>query len=78
MRFLRETCSSVSVVKQVYVELHEYKDQEATVLLADRCVRRLPNAVVPVRIPGYEGPLKVYVMADPVSAFVIGNDIILT
>ena len=75
VRFLRDTGSSVSIVKQVYVKPHEYVDQETTVLLADRCVRQLPNAVVQVRIPGYEGPLKVCVMADPVSDFVIGNDI---
>jgi len=75
VRFLRDTGSSVSIVKQVYVKPHEYADQETTGLLADRCVRRLPNAVVQVKMPGYEGPLKVGVMADPVSEFVIGNDI---
>jgi len=75
VRFLRDTGSSVSIVKQIYVKPHEYVDQETTVLLADRCVRRLPNAIVQVKMPGYEGPLKVCVMADPVSEFVIGNDI---
>ena len=74
VRFLRDTGSSVSIVKQVYVKPLEYVDQETTVLLADRCVRQLPNAVVQVRIPGYEGPLKVCVMTDPVSDFVTGND----
>jgi hypothetical protein len=45
------------------------------VLLADRCVRQLPEAVVDVEIPGYKGKLKVCAMSNPVCTLIIGNDL---
>jgi hypothetical protein len=75
VRFLRDTGSSVSIVKESLVAPEQYTGTHTTVLLADRCVRQLPNAVVNVQIPNYEGPLRVCVMSEPVSALIIGNDL---
>ena len=74
-RFLRDTGSSVSIVKETFVSPEQYTGSQTTILLADRCVRKLPNAVVNVRIPYFEGPLKVCVMTNPVSDLIIGNDL---
>ena len=75
VKFLRDTGSSVSILKSCYLTPESYTGSTTTVLLADRCVRHLPNAVVQAKLPGFEGPLKVCAMDDPVSDLIIGNDL---
>ena len=75
VKFLRDTGSSVSILKSCYLTPENYTGSTTTVLLADRCVRHLPNAVIQAKLPGFEGPLKVCVMDDPVSDLIIGNDL---
>jgi hypothetical protein len=53
IKFLRDTGSSVSIVKENLVEPRQYTGTHTTVLLADHCVRKLPNAIIEVQIPEY-------------------------
>jgi hypothetical protein len=72
--YIRDTGSSICIAKESKIELSQYTGETTSVLLADRTVRHLPNALVSVKIPGYEGLLKVCTMEDPVCDLIIGND----
>ena len=75
VKFLRDTGSSVRILKSCYLNPDDYTGSTTTVLLADGCVKHLANAIVQVKIPSYSGPLKVCVMENPVSDLIIGNDL---
>ena len=72
--YLRDTGSSICIAKESRVDENQYTGETTSVLLADRTVRHLPNAIVLVSIPGYIGMLKVCTMKDPVCDLIIGND----
>ena len=55
-----------------------FTGNEVSVLLADRCVRSLPEAMVYLKCPCYEGEVKVLVMTDPVYPLIIGNNVFLS
>src|SRR5664279_619131 len=74
VRFLRDTGSSICLASENFVGTNEYTGTSTTVLLADRCVRQIPDAIIQVEIPEYKGPLKVSVMKNPVSDLIIGNN----
>ena len=74
VEFLRDTGSSVSILKSSFLKPENYTGKTTTVLLADRCVKHLANAIVNVKIPGYSGPLKVCALDALVCDFIIGND----
>jgi len=72
--YIRDTGSSICIAKEALVELSQYTGETTSVLLADKTVRHLPNAMVSVKIPDYDGLLKVCTMKDPVCDLIIGND----
>jgi len=72
--YIRDTGSSICIAKESRIEMNQYTGETTSVLLADRTVRHLPNALVSVNIPGYTGMLKVCTMKDPVCDLIIGND----
>jgi len=74
VKFLRDTGSSICIVKQKFVKPEQYTGETTSVLLADRSVRHIPNAIIDVKLPNYEGKLHVCVMSSPVCDFIIGND----
>jgi hypothetical protein len=57
------------------VQPEQYTGNKISVLLADRCVRYLPEAIVQLRSPCYVGKVKVLVMKDPVYPLIIGNNV---
>ena len=72
--YIRDTGSSICIAKESRIDMNQYTGDTTSVLLADRTVRHLPNALVSVIIPGYTGMLKVCTMKDPVCDLIIGND----
>jgi RNase H-like domain found in reverse transcriptase/Reverse transcriptase (RNA-dependent DNA polymerase)/Integrase zinc binding domain/SCAN domain len=72
--YIRDTGSSICIAKESRIDMNQYTGETTSVLLADRTVRHLPNALVTVNIPGYTGILKVCTMKDPVCDLIIGND----
>src|SRR5208282_4387863 len=74
MRFMRDTGSSICICKKSCVDEENYIGTISSVMLADRSMNELDDAIVHVVIPGYSGWLKVCVMPRLVSELIIGND----
>ncbi len=75
VNYMRDTGSTISIVKSSYVLPEQFTGQRIPVLLADRCVRYLPEAVVHISSPCYKGETKILVMDSPVVDLIIGNNI---
>ena len=72
---MRDTGSTLTIVQDKYVHENSFTGNKISVLLADRCVRSLPEAIVLLKCPCYEGEVMVLVMKDPVYPLTIGNNI---
>ena len=75
VNYMRDTGCSISVLRDIFVKPDEYTGKKVPVLLADRCVRYLPEAVVTISSPCYSGQTKVLTMETPVCDLIIGNNI---
>jgi hypothetical protein len=75
VNFMRDTGSTLTIVSNEYVREDQFTGNNISVLLADRCVRFLPEAVVHISCPCYKGDMKVLVMENPVYPLIIGNNI---
>jgi hypothetical protein len=72
---MRDTGSSLTIVQDRLVKTDQFTGNKVSVLLADRCVRYLPEAKVHISCPCFDGDIKVLVMENPVYPVIIGNDI---
>jgi len=75
VEFLRDTGSSVSIVRSALVKPEQYADKEVTCLLVDHCVKKCPQAIVEVETKFYQGSLPVVCMDRCIYDLIIENDI---
>lgn len=73
--YMRDTGSTLTIVQDKFVKNDQFTGNKISVLLADRCVRYLPEAKVHISCPCFNGNIKVLVMENPVYPLIIGNDI---
>lgn len=76
--FMRDTGSSLTIAQKKYVDASCFTGNKISVLLADRCVRHLPEATVQLKCPCFNGSVKVLVMDEPVYPLIIGNNVFET
>lgn len=72
---MRDTGSTLTIVQDKFIKRDDYTGNKISVLLANRCVRYLPEAVVHIQSPCYKGKISVLAMSDPVYPLIIGNNI---
>jgi len=75
VEFLRDTGSSVSIVRSALVKPEQYTGKQITCLLVDHCVKTCPQAIVEVDTEFYQGSLPVVCMDRCIYDLIIGNDI---
>ena len=75
VELLRDTGSSVSIVRSALVAPEQYTGKQITCLLVDHCVKRCPQAIVEVNTEFYQGRLPVVCMERCIYDLIIGNDI---
>ena len=73
--YMRDTGSTLTIVQDKYVHENSFTGKKISVLLADRCVRSLPEAKVHLKCPCYEGEVMALIMKDPVYPLIIGNNV---
>jgi len=75
VELLRDSGSSVSVVRSALVAPEQYTGKQVTCLLVDNCVKNCPQAVVEVDTKYYKGRLPVVCMNRCIYDLILGNDI---
>jgi len=76
VELLRDSGSSVSVLRSALVAPEQYTGKQFTCLLVDNCVKNCPQAVVEVDTKYYKGRLPVVCMERCIyDLIIIGNDI---
>jgi len=75
VELLRDSGSSVSVVRSALVAPEQYTGKHVTCLLVDNCVKNCPQAVVEVDTKYYKGRLPVVCMDRCIYDLILGNDI---
>ena len=75
LNYMRDTGSTLTIVQDKYVDASCLTGNKVSVLLADRCVKYLPEAVVHLKCPCFNGDVKVLVMSNPVYPLIIGNNV---
>src|SRR5208282_4286665 len=74
VKFMRDTGSSICICRESCVNKADYTGTASFIMLADRSMSRVEDAIIHVDIPGHVGLLKVSVMPKLVSDLIIGND----
>lgn len=74
VKFMRDTGSSICICRESCVNETDYTGTASYIMLADRSMSRVEDAIIHVDIPGHVGLLKVSVMPKLVSDLIIGND----
>ena len=75
LNYMRDTGSTLTIVQDKYVDASCLTGNKVSVLLADRCVKYLPEAIVHLKCPCFNGDVKVLVMSNPVYPLIIGNNV---
>ena len=75
VELLRDSGSSVSVVRSALVAPEQFTGKQVTCLLVDNCVKNCPQAVVEVDTKYYMGRLPVVCMERCIYDLILGNDI---
>lgn len=75
VNYMRDTGSTLTIVQDRFVKNDQFTGNKISVLLADRCVRYLPEAKVHISCPCFTGDIKVLVMENPVYPLIIGNNV---
>jgi len=70
--YMRDTGSTIIIVQDKYVQVNSFTGNKISVLLADRCVRSLPEAIVHLKCTCYESEVNVLVMKDPIYPLSLG------
>jgi len=74
VELLRDTGSSVSIVRSALVAPEQYTGKQITCLLVDHCVKKFPETVMEGHTEFYKGSLPV-ICIDRCIYDLIGNDI---
>src|SRR5260221_9131106 len=72
-RVLRDTGATCIVVKQSFVDRHQFTGEEEPCVLIDGTTKRFPVAVIHLNTPYFHGTLKAVVMQNPLYDVIIGN-----
>ena len=72
---LRDTGSSVSIVRSNLVKPEQYTGKEVTCILVDQCVKKCPQAEIMVKTEWYVGKLPVVCMDRCIYDLIVGNDV---
>ena len=73
VRFLRDTGSTVNVIRQDLVRPADYTGRQITIRLINGYIRSYPEAEADVRCPYYTGRLSVVAMKKPVYDLILGQ-----
>ena len=72
---LRDTGSSVSIVRSSLVKPDQYTGKEVTCILVDQCLKKCPQAEIVVKTKWYDGKLPVVCMDRCIYDLIVGNDV---
>ena len=72
---LRDTGSSVSIVRSSLVKPEQYTGKEVTCILVDQFVKKCPQAKITIKTEWYNGKLPVVCMDRCIYDLIVGNDV---
>lgn len=76
VKFVRDTASSITIVRSNLIRPEQMTDQTVTCMLADGCVKTFKLAEVDITTPYYTGPIKAASIDTAIHELLIGNDYI--
>ena len=74
VKFVRDTASSITIVRADLVKPEQITDKEVTVMLADGCVKTYPIAEICISTPYYAGRILAACIKTAIHQLLIGND----
>jgi hypothetical protein len=74
VKFVRDTASSITIVRADLVKPEQITDKEVTVMLADGCIKTYPLAEISISTPYYAGKILAACIKTAIHQLLVGND----